>query len=522
VFFGATLFLVIINNLYGQTEIRILAIALVSLGALVAMYGTYQWLTNSQHVWHFVRVEYEGRGSGSYICPNHLAGFLEMICPIAIGFTLLRGFGVLSRIFFAYASFVMLIGIASTRSRGGWLAAAVAVTALAVVLIRKRTHLWAVLTLLLVVGGTGRWLYPQVLGPRMHQDSSVGRDDIRFRIWASAKQMWQDHPWFGVGPDHFDFRYRNYRHAHWELQPRPNRAHNDYWNTLADWGVVGLVLVLVPVAITGVGAIRSWKHLHRGGEVAGSRAALVLGASAGIVALLVHSFFDFNMHIPANAFLAATLLALISVHWRFASQQYWVTARWPVLLLATLLMGGAGYYLGTQTWRHTIETSILRQADAISGVSKEKISVLQKAFRIEPKNAETAYAIGEQLRLLSWVGKEDSQALAQEALPWFQRAKQMNPWDPRPLIGAGMCLDWIERHDEAEASFRKALQLDPNHWFSRGMMGWHYFQTEDYEQVRHWMEQSLQVEGARNSLASTYLRLAQKMLAEQKTRAGRP
>jgi O-antigen ligase len=515
VFLAAALFLLIVNNLYGQMEIRIISITLIALGTLVAMYGIYQWLTNSQHVWHFFRDGYEGRGSGTYICANHLAGFLEMICPIAISFTLLRGFGALSRIFFAYASFVMLIGIASTRSRGGWLAAAVAVVALALVLIRKRSHVWAALALLLVVGGTGRWLYSKVLEPRIHQSVSSGKaDDIRFRLWASAKQMWRDHPWFGVGPDHFDFRYRNYRRAHWELQSRPGRAHNDYWNTLADWGVVGLVLVLVPVAVTGVGAVRSWKHLHRSGEIAGSRAALVLGASAGITALLVHSFFDFNMHIPANAFLAATLLAIISVHWRFASQRYWVTARWPVRLAATLAMTGVGCYLGDQAWRHTLEASALRRVEAAPAVSKERIARLEKAFRIEPRNAETAYAIGEQLRLLSSVGKEDHEQLAMEAIGWFDRAMKLNPWDPYACVRLGMCLDWLGKHSEAEPYFLKALQMDPNHWHTRVMMGWHCFQMDRFPETRQWMEGVLSQLDGNNEMARLYLTLAEKKQAE--------
>jgi len=514
---AAVLFLVIVNNLYSQTSIRIIVICLVVLGTLVATYGVYQWMTDSDYVWHFKRPGYRGRGSGTYICPNHLAGFLEMICPLAITFTVLRGFGIVARILFAYASFVMLVGIAATASRGGWLSISVAILVLALVLIRSKTHLWVVLALLMAVGGTGKWLYSRILEPRLYStpEKQFQTDDIRFQIWASARQMWKDHPWVGLGPDHFDYRYRGYRPAHWSLQPRPGRAHNDYWNTLVDWGLAGLVLVLLPVVVTGVGVLLMWRYLRRAGEASGNRISVVLGASIGIAALLVHSFFDFNMHIPANALLAATLLAIIATHWRFASQRYWITARWPVRLLGALILAGTGFYLGAQTLRHTSETLALRRADRARVASKERMAALQEAARAEPRNAETASAIGEELRLRSWTGGDDYESLALEALRWFQRAAELNSWDPQALIRAGMCLDWLGRHDEAGPYFSKAIAIDPNHWYARGMMGWHCFQMENFGETRRWMERSLEVEGANNSLAVTYLDMAKKELAGQ-------
>ena len=512
---AAVLFLVLVNNLYSQDAVRVITICLVTLGTLIAMYGIYQWLTGSQSVWLLVRPAYEGRGSGTYVCPNHLAGFLEMICPLAITFTVLRGFGPVPRILFGYASFVMLVGIALTASRGGWLSTAVGMAVLAVVLIQKKTHFWAALVVLMLVGGTGVWLYSRVLAPRVASPTHRSTDDIRFRLWDSAKQMWKEHPWIGVGPDHFDYRYRGFRPAHWASQMRPGRAHNDYWNTLADWGVIGLVLVLLPVAVAGVGIIFSWRYLQRSGETTGSRISVVLGSAIGIVSLLVHSFLDFNMHIPANAFLAVTLLALITAHWRFASQRFWLTARWPVRVGATLLLAGTGFYLGAQALQHTAETLALKRADAAQPASQEKIAALQKAFQIDPKNADTASEIGEQLRLRSWAGQDVYRTLALEALEWFQRAGDLNRWDPQARIRAGMCLDWLGRHAEAETFFTKALQLDPNNRLTRAMMGWHCFQEEKFAETCHWMENVLIDLDGHNEMAAAYLDLAKKAMAEQ-------
>ena len=56
-------------------------------------------------------------------------------------------------------------------------------------------------------------------------------------LWMAAERMWRDHFWWGVGPAHYDYRFREYRPVN--VQMRPDRAHNDYLNLLADWGTAG-------------------------------------------------------------------------------------------------------------------------------------------------------------------------------------------------------------------------------------------------------------------------------------------
>jgi len=74
----ATLFFAILNNLHGQESVQLISYALIFLGMAISCYAIFQFLTGSDHVWWF-QGGYKGRGSGTYICPNHLAGFLEML-----------------------------------------------------------------------------------------------------------------------------------------------------------------------------------------------------------------------------------------------------------------------------------------------------------------------------------------------------------------------------------------------------------------------------------------------------------
>ena len=525
---AALLLAAVVNNLHSQESTRVISFFLVAFAMLISMYGVFQWLKHSEHVWWFPRPEaYWDRASGSFICPNHLAGFLEMVLPIGVALTVTGRVSVVTRIGLAYASFVILVGLAATQSRGGWLATGVALLMLFLFLVREKKQRWLALCLLAVVLGTGGWLYSRSISQRVTSTFVSGHErDIRLRLWVSAAQMWRDNPWWGVGADHFDERFRQYREAVDKTQARPGRAHNDFINTLADYGAVGLLLVLLPIGVGAWSVFRCWRYVQRGGgefgEKKSNRAAIVLGAASGLAALLVHSFFDFNMHIPANAFLAVTLLGVVAGHIRFATEGYWFTARWPVALAGSLALVGGLYYLVPQGLTRTREIAALRRAEKLTDGTPAKIAALQEAFAREPKNSETAAILAEQLRGLAWIGGDDYEARTREALAWFQRAAALNKWDVNAQLGSGMCLDWIGRHDEAQPFFVRALELDPTYYHPRAMMGWHYFQVENYEQAQKWFAESLQVNWMSNPLARVYLDLAVKRQAEPKAGAARP
>ena len=99
----------------------------------------------------------------------------------------------------------------------------------------------------------------------------------------------------------------------------------------------------------GAGLLKTGKYVRPPendfGHGKGNRFAFFLGASTGLLALAVHSLVDFNLHIPANAILGVTLLALLSSNLRFATERYWLTAGLPVKTLMTLALTMGVVYL---------------------------------------------------------------------------------------------------------------------------------------------------------------------------------
>ncbi|MEO8426343.1 MAG: O-antigen ligase family protein, partial [Verrucomicrobiota bacterium] len=520
IFIYAFLFLIVLNNLNRQESTQLVSVAMIFLAMGISLYALYQVATNSEYVWHFIKPPaYKNRGTGTYICPNHLAGFLEMILPLALSYTLAGRFGHATKVFLGYASLVILAGIGVSISRGGWIATGITLSVFFALLLSHRDYrkqAIACLAVLLAAGivFTKKTEKPQERFQNMFVNGKL--EDIRFKLWKPAVEIWKENIWFGAGPAHFDFRFRQYRPE--EVQMRGDRVHNDYLNTLTDWGIIGFVLVGSAFVLLGKGLVKTWKFVQRSSNdfaiKKSNKTAFVFGAALGLLAILLHSFVDFNMHIPANAILAISWMALLSGHLRFATEQYWVPSRWPIKLLATAVgLAGIGY-LSWQGTRRAEEYIWIERARHLEEYSPEKVAPLKNAFAAAPMNFDTAYQVGDLLRLQAWQGDEGWQDLAKESLTWFDRSMKLNRYDSYSYLRYGMCLDRLGRHQEATPYFKRALELDPNGYYTVAHQGWHSFETGDYAGAKPWFERSLKLKPAENTIATTYLRIINRRLAE--------
>jgi O-antigen ligase len=518
----AFLFYAVLNNVHRQETIQWIVIVLVFVGMGISFYALYQFATGSNRVWSSY-TPYVHRGSGTYICPNHLAGFLELLLPLGLGYTLASRLKALPRVFLGYASLVILAGIGVSLSRGGWIATGLSLTVFFGLLLFHRTYRLpaaVVLVLLLVIGV---WVvrHASIFENRFEQIVASGRvdDDTRFSLWRPAARLWLDHPWFGAGPAHFDVRFPEYRPV--EIQLRPDRVHNDYLNTLADWGVVGLLLVLIPLGLLGSGVVKTWAFI-RGtasdlGNKPSSKFAFVLGASMGLAALLIHSLVDFNMHIPANAILVVSLMAMLSSFLRFATERYWFGAGMWTRSLATAILLGGMVYLTSQGLHRAVESHWLDRAEGLKRNPPAQEFCLGKAFKAEPRNGETAMGIGETFRRRSWEGGDDYPTLATNAMKWFEIAIRLNPYDRFSALFEGKCLDWLNKYGEAWPWFLRANSLDPNGYYTVAETGWHYVQVQDYAAAKLWFERSLRLQYQTNEIAISYMPIVTRILMDSAT-----
>ncbi len=514
----ALLFFVIVNNFHGQNRAQIITLPLVFLAMGISCYAIFQFATKSNHVWNFIS-PYQGRGMGTYICPNHLAGFLEMLLPVALALLLAGRHGHVAKIFIGYAALVILAGIAVTVSRGGWISTAIALVIFFLLLLTRRGYRIQSALLLVVLVSVALLFIPKAgyvrdqTGKIFTEKGYIG--DARFELWRPTIKMWRDNFWFGVGPGQFDHRFREYRPEN--IQLRPGHAHNDFLNTLADWGIAGGALVAGALALLFLSVTKTWNVVRNAtsgsGKNRSNKFAALLGASVGLLAIFLHSAVDFNMHIPANAILAITLMAILTAHLRFATERYWATAASLKWVAGICLLAGVSY-LGSQVVRQANENLWLARADRELLFSDARMAALKKAFQAEPKNFETTFRIGEELRKEALEGNLGYENLARQAMEWYARGMKLNPHDGYNYLFHGVCLDLLDRQKESPKYFQHAEALDPNGYFTMAYIGRHYVEAGNLAAARSYFERSQRLQWIENPIAESYLEIVNRRLAE--------
>ena len=294
-----------------------IAFGVVLAAALQAVVGLYEFRGGSgaPHLWLSNYVNF--RAFGTFGQPNPFSAFMGLSLPLALGLAwghLSHGWrrwragqpdwlvpGALAALY-GIMGLLLLAGLIASWGRGAWLGFGAASLVMVFFAPHKR---WQG-TLLLVLGGgfaVALWVAGYVpLSVQQRVDNALteftGFGDVRaapisnenFAIverlahWQAAFYMASDHPFIGVGLGNYEAAYPEYGLPSW---PRAlGHAHNDYLNTLAETGIVGLGGYLagwVGIVYWTLRALRQPDPVLRG---------LVLGLLGTWTHLAVHSFVD--------------------------------------------------------------------------------------------------------------------------------------------------------------------------------------------------------------------------------------
>ena len=120
-----------------RTRMLILVCLLVvALGHVIVGAIQFREGNNWMPIAFLQRFDYGRRASGFYICPNHLAGLLEVLGLFGLSMTFWSRWPVWAKLLIGYASMMCYIGILLTASRGGYLSVLVSLLVFAVLSLR--------------------------------------------------------------------------------------------------------------------------------------------------------------------------------------------------------------------------------------------------------------------------------------------------------------------------------------------------------------------------------------------------
>ena len=273
---------------------------LMGLGFFVCIFGILQHLTFNGKLYWFREMRYGGLPFGPYVNRNHFAGFAELVIPIAL-VPLVLGKVRRERLFLvSLFALVLIVALLLCASRGGIVSFIVEMSVLFfLLLVRRIRSKYVFLGGVVVLGAllAVSWIGIQKVLDRFSTNSTIEvtsgkRASMRHDTW----QIFRDNPVLGTGLGTLQMVFPPYESMY--DGKIVDHTHNDYLEALAETGILGGLCCAWFLVILFVESFKGFAGLG-----SSFNSAMNLSGLIGCCGLLVHSLFDFNLHIPANGLL---------------------------------------------------------------------------------------------------------------------------------------------------------------------------------------------------------------------------
>ncbi|MEI8293929.1 MAG: O-antigen ligase family protein [bacterium] len=414
------------------------------------------------------------RARGFYYNANHLAWGLNFAAAFALALGVWGRVGLWFRVLLLYSAAMFFGTEILTQSRGGLLGAAALVMVFLALSARglllgawgRRGRMTGLIFSAVLVCLFAAWQAYESSDAAQYRALNAGNENYRAAVWKTAFRQWQTEPIAGAGVGTFTNFSRQFRF-------RPDAlddifAHNDWVQALAETGLIGAGLWTCIGLLHLASGWRAFgvhirKRLLAGTSPTSLRTALELGAMCSLSAFAVHSFFDFNMQIPANALLACVSLGIL------ASPEQRTPLGGARVLGARLVSGAAivsAVALGTLSWRSARAELSWIQADLALARrdSDVALKLADSGLSANPEHSGLMAAVG-QAALVS--GKQTSRpeqerkSLLERAAKMFSMASQREPADAWHMINLAHTFDNSGDFEKASPLHREAIAKAP-------------------------------------------------------------
>jgi len=310
----------------------LLGVLLVS-GAFQAFWGATMVLSGIEWLFGVPKEHYLGKATGTFVNRNHLAGYLEMTIALSIGFMMAMRDGkkfnwvntlellLSNKLLVRLAIIIMVIGLVMTQSRMGNTAfvSSLVITGFLFILTFKehRKRNLAILISFIVIDilvisqyfGLER-LKDRLVNTEVSISQEDGKlvfdiNDLRGIAFTNSIPLAQEKAFTGHGAGSYEVVFIS--HAGPTFGGHFDHAHNDYIQFWVEYGLIGSLPLL---AFALIALFHAFKALRN--QQSNYRSGIGFGVMMAIIAIMIHSFTDFNLQIPANA-MTFTVVCAIAV-----------------------------------------------------------------------------------------------------------------------------------------------------------------------------------------------------------------
>jgi len=453
------------------------ALGLAAIGVVLAAYQRFiapDWLMLGR-----AQVDqYIGRASGYLGNPNNFGAGLVLLIPPTLSMAVQRGAGAVQRIFFGYLVLVLLVGLGLTISRGSWIALALALACWPLLL---RGQAWASRILLSatalgVVVIAGAALYSTVPLVKSRFDALANDRGERSRpvLWQASGELFLSAPVVGTGGGSFNTLFE--RHRPERFNEEPQWTHNEYLNTLSDYGLLGFLGLFGAVgALVFQVAMQAARQPLAEVNMGWRAPSVTHGLSVGLLAFAVACFVDFHLKIPALGMTVALIAAeVVRRQWvspitegpPIAARQLGAILAAVAVVIATLALALPAHQAEASRYagRQKIDAFALKSNPTLN-LHKETLTqaraLLADALAFDEANgqawADSAYVSA----LWSHLAPLRANDFGREAEAAARQALARSEAVPEFWIRLGVALDLQGRWNEASDAFLRALTLAP-------------------------------------------------------------
>ncbi|MFQ5718980.1 MAG: O-antigen ligase family protein [Acidobacteriota bacterium] len=309
------LFIVVSGSFITREKINRLLRVAVGSTFIVSLLGILQKLSQSERLLWIRSGDYK-EIFGPFVNRNSYAALAVTVLPVALALAVAahrRGRSGQMRsvpglLGFGFSAAVIAGGIFYSLSRGGMIAAGIAVVLLSAFLFtagERKLELLSLPALVIPMAAFVMWIGSEEVVERMGTlAAGSGTPSMAARLiaWQRAFGVIGENLLVGSGLGTFAFAIQRYSppgHAWWTT------AHNEYIELLADTGILGFLLIMIALGAYVTRVFRPGLFRHS------RRACAWAGLCTGIASLLLHSLVSADLQVPAIAVLLVVLAAAL-------------------------------------------------------------------------------------------------------------------------------------------------------------------------------------------------------------------
>lgn len=452
----------LVETLNTRARINTAVAVILILGSFDALYGLVETYSGHANILWFKKGVHVKDLSGTYINRNHFAGFMGMGVLLAAGFAgalfekkkrrseikpdwkksfrtrlseLFSKDRVYSKKILTISSgIVMGLGLILSASRGGMISASIAMFLMGLMFLFNKEHRRKGLLFLAMFLVTFIYAYNIGIDYSLKRFDHISDDyETRERYALKTYEIFEDYKITGAGMGNFQYLYPRYQ------SPEDKKqyfiyAHNDWMQFAAEAGIAGFILLIACLLFYACFTLKLWKGRSNSYSI-----CLGVVPLAVLTAMGIHSYSDFNLHIPANFMIMVAIAAIgysaLSLEKRYHTEKVRFEYTGIELnrkgIALILLFVGVILWSGIWSFRHLIAESLCNTVPNMT-LNRERYPSVEKimaAVTWDGKNAEYRFRLAENLIIARNDETDDKKRedYLVKIIDALENAKRLNP-----------------------------------------------------------------------------------------------